>query len=110
MAPFNAAGRALEGPTTRTRVPRPSSPLPTGPFLPFFGASDPKIFANSGLRPEFGFWASEITGFSLRLAACRRVRYFLVLQVTYAVLTSGGYGLMIWLNGLNGMVNRQWSN
>ena len=57
-------GRALEGPTTRTRVPRPSSPLPTGPFLPFFGASDPKIFSNSGLRPEFGFWASEITGFS----------------------------------------------
>ena len=36
-----------------------------------------------------------ITGFSLRLAACRRVRYFLlVLQVTYAVLTSGGGGGM----------------
>ena len=34
-------------------------------------------------------------GFSLRLAACRRVRYFLlVLQVTYAVLTSGGGGGM----------------
>ena len=48
-------------------IPRPAPvvPSPTGPFLPFFGASDPKIFSNSGLRPEFGFWASEITGFSL---------------------------------------------
>ena len=87
--------------STTRRACRPVAPVPNHPTAPnlrilsVFGASDLKIFANSGLRPEFGFWASEITGFSLRLAACRRVRYFLlVLQVTYAVLTSGGGGGM----------------
>ena len=61
---FQCRGSGPGRPHDTNPRPAPVSPLPTGPFLPFFGASDPKIFANSGLRPEFGFWASEITGFS----------------------------------------------
>ena len=62
---FQCRGSGPGRPHDTNPRPAPVPPLPTGPFLPFFGASDPKIFANSGLRPEFGFWASEITGFSL---------------------------------------------
>ena len=61
---FQCRGSGPGRPHDTNPRPAPVPPLPTGPFLPFFGASDPKIFANSGLRPEFGFWASEITGFS----------------------------------------------
>ena len=55
-------------PACRTVAPVPNHPTaPDLRILSVFGASDPKIFPNSGLRPEFGFWASEITGFSVVL-------------------------------------------
>ena len=66
---FQCRGSGPGRPHDTNPRPAPVPPLPTGPFLPFFGASDPKIFANSGLRPEFGFWASEITGFSAFLGS-----------------------------------------
>ena len=65
VAPFNAAGRALEGPTTRTRVPRPSSPLPGVHFYP---SSEPRIRKISRTRAE-GFWASESRVFHVHIGS-----------------------------------------
>ena len=71
VAPFNAAGRALEGPTTRTRVPRPCLLFPRVHFYPSSELRIRKFSRTRAFGPssDFGPPKSRVFHFALPHAA-----------------------------------------